>query len=542
MSPLMTKSVTSAMGSCHRAFGTWRGTVLLLLIAVAFVVNFAEGISLGQRGALFYPMYRTRQTLAVVLSMLRDPPAPGYYAYGSIVDLLKSRGLQFYGNADDQNRIAGLFRSAEALDNSLREALKVPVDERQQYETLQGNDLGYADYMYLAFKLFGLHTTSLYDLYFALLLIGVIAFAVQFHRNSAMLYLLSVYLAVHLLILNYCEDFPPRIGSIANSRTFSGLALLPMMHLTAMILLDTKFNVRSVLTALVQSLLLGFLILCRFDVVSELAAIVATATLVAAYSTIRCLSGSMRWSAAAGRLWPLALVLVIYGGMHMRQAWATGPIYDKESQRHVVWHEALLGLLTYDQALMTKYTGLTSANDSDKLACQAVDYYLDHSGIEPSTARYDCVSTEGTRSGEAGVYDSLARRVVLLIIAENPIAVLRELKIKFVAQIEEFNAYRPFTLAKVRGPALLWLVTTLFFAGFGAPALNWRTAFCFIAATTVVLVFALASPVIEPSVFAIGTLASYVMAGVLCLSAVVLIIVWSLRAMGKRIRAILQRA
>ena len=104
---------------------------------------------------------------------------------------------------------------------------------------------------------------------------------------------------------------------------------------------------------------------------------------------------------------------------------------------------------------------------------------------------------------------------------------LRELKIKFVAQIEEFNAYRPFTSAKVRGPALLWLVTTLFFAGFGAPALNWRTAFCFIAATTVVLVFALASPVIEPSVFAIGTLASYVMAGVLCLSAVVLIIVWS---------------
>jgi hypothetical protein len=543
----MTKSVAPVMGCCHRAFGTWRRTALLLLIAVAFVVNFAEGISLGQRGALFYPMYRTRQTLAVALSMLRDPPAPGYYAYSSIVSLLERRGIRFTDNADDHNRITSLFRNAEALDDSLREALKVQIDERQQYETLKGNDLGYADYMYLAFKLFGLHTTSIYDLYFALLLIGAIAFAVQFHRSSAMLYLLSVYLAVHLFVLNYCVlgyhgDIAPRLGSIANSRTFSGLALLPTMHLMALILLGVKFNVRPALTALVQSLLLGFLILCRFDSAWELAAIVGTASLVAAYSTIRCLTGSMHWSAAAARLWPLVLVLIVYSGMQMREEWAAGPLYDKDSLRHVVWHEALAGLLSYDQALMSKYTAGLTANDPDKLACQAVNYYLDHSSTEPSTALFNCVTSDGTRSGEAGVFDSLARRMVVLIIAENPIAVLRELKTKFVAQIELFNAFQPLALTNIRDPALLWLATTLFFASFGASALNWQSVLYFVGATAVVLAFALACPAIFPTDLAIGTLMSYVMAAVLCLSAVALAIVWSLRATGKRIRAILQRA
>ncbi|HTW51506.1 MAG TPA: hypothetical protein VME45_06390 [Stellaceae bacterium] len=67
--------------------------LLLIMIAVAFLLNFAVGVGTGQRQTLFYPMYRLRQTLAVALSIYRDPPLFGYRAYGSIDDLLVAKGF-----------------------------------------------------------------------------------------------------------------------------------------------------------------------------------------------------------------------------------------------------------------------------------------------------------------------------------------------------------------------------------------------------------------------------------------------------------------
>src|SRR5580704_8592300 len=85
-----------------------RRAALIFLAAVCclLALNMARSYSLGQYGQMYdNPIYRWRISLAVALSQLRDPPLPGYVAYGSIVNYLNHGGLALMqGEADPMPR------------------------------------------------------------------------------------------------------------------------------------------------------------------------------------------------------------------------------------------------------------------------------------------------------------------------------------------------------------------------------------------------------------------------------------------------------
>ena len=105
-----------------------------------------------------------------------------------------------------------------------------PIDPTLPPQLIHGNELGYADYVYAAFRLFGPHFASLYYFYFVLLGIGCILFIVEFRASPFLVFLLSVYLAGLFFLQNYAASQGDQLATLANSRLFDALSLLPAMH------------------------------------------------------------------------------------------------------------------------------------------------------------------------------------------------------------------------------------------------------------------------------------------------------------------------
>ena len=503
--------------------------VLATLIAIALVINFTEGVTLGERGTLFYPLYRTRQTLAVALSMMHLPPLGGYLAYGSIVNLLTTKGFHFSDNSNDPNdalRIAKLFASTAYLNDTLADALQTAIDASLPPDTIKANDLGYADYMRMAFTLFGLKVSSVYDFYFLMLSISIGAYLMQFYRSRTMLYVLTAYLSVHLFVIQYCNVIGLPAGSIANSRTFSCLALLPTIHISALLILGADLSFRTLFTTCMQALLLSFIVLCRFEAAWELGSLGAIATFAALRVTGDPKTGTIGIRARARQLWPALVVLLAFGGLQSRQDLASAPAYRSDSARHVVWHEILLGLLSTDPSLIGKYTDVKQINSyvfDDRVACEAVNHLLRHHTASPYTALYNCDDASNLFNGHAGVYDTLARRVVIQIIIDHPLLAISELKTKFADQIRRFgpnvrSSFQHIGLIV----SLIWCAATVLYAACGEPTPSRRDVVNFTGGAAIILACALLSPAIEPSVFAMGTLAAYLLVGLLSASFLVL--------------------
>ena len=492
--------------------------LLLILITIELVGNFVEGVSLGERDMLFYPMYRTRQSMAVAISMMRSPPASGYLAYGSVSESLKSSGLEILDPDDDWIRRERLFHNTPALNKAITDSLNVPLDASLPLETIKGNDLGYSDFIHLSFILFGPKVSSLYDFYFLLLLTSTLAFIAQFYRSRFLLLVLSAYMAVHLFLLVYCSSFGPPIGSIANDRTFTALGILPTLHLIAQLFDRGRVRPIVLATGLLQALLLAFVISCRFEAMWEVAAILAVAGLVGVSLVLQARTEPiLRRARRLRSLWPAAFLVVILAGFHARVELVTDSIYQNEAKTHIVWDSVLIGFLSNDSSLFQEYTGRDrSLWDkyvlSDELGCEAVKHYL-RSKNDPRGSLiggYDCDKGTFFYGGETGTYDRFARAVVFQMTWDHPLIVLKGLSWKYRQQMDMYYLHHTFTLANFQLPlaCLLASVFVFWLAG-GPPPITPPGAARAVVAGSVLLCAALISPFISPSPFSIGSLATY---------------------------------
>ena len=209
--------------------------LLILATVLAFCFDFAHGIMLGQDRIGFHPIYRLRQGLAIAISRMHEPPLHGYLAYQSVVDALNEDGFavldQDKGPHLDVAGWSALLGDPARMDRALRDARDTAVDTTLEPQLVLGNELGYADYLYLGFRLFGLHMSSQYYLYFVLLGISCVLYLSQFRRSPFLVFLLLTYLAGLGFLENYAHSMGNEAATLANSRLFEALSLLPAMHI-----------------------------------------------------------------------------------------------------------------------------------------------------------------------------------------------------------------------------------------------------------------------------------------------------------------------
>src|SRR5665213_2703379 len=431
-------------------FGTVRGNSRLTVVigvaitAVLFVLNIARGVELHQVDTLYDPVYRMRQTLVVALSRLRGDAPGRYLGDQSVLNLFVSAGFAILekempertllGLGPDMALMWGLERNGVVVDALLHEAVTIDIDPSQPPVLIRGSELGWVDFFYLSFKIFGLHVASLFYLYYLLLGISTILFCIAFARSPPALFVLAMFWIGHYLTAGYIAGLGSDVLSVTNSRFFSAPAVLPALHVLLAIGRRDLPSPLSLCLVTAQALLLLFYVFCRVE------AIWLPLMLLGCFAFVLPYRELYGWALSAFRTkrpllwlraWPIVVVLtasVIYAGYYR---YAPAREYRSESRIHVVWH-----------ALYTQTIGVLAYFHEKEMApfLNGQPPFSDNSGylaaLATLRARNDVTSPiASVRDGviyidvmqDMGAYDRLIRALYFQFIRKHPYLALEAL-------------------------------------------------------------------------------------------------------------------
>jgi hypothetical protein len=512
---------------------------LLLLIGGSFCLDFFHGIRLGQDQVAFHPAYRIRQSLAVAISRLHDPSPGKYLAYKSVVNVLEENGFAMFvgepGPHLNAREWAALLADGPRLDRIIQQARDVAIDTSLPPEIIKQNELGLADYIYLSFRIFGDKIASLY--YFFYLIVGVSCsvYILQFSDRPFLLYLLAIFIGALYFLGDYAGNYSVQLGSIANSRGYSGLSLLPALHVLFVFWQRRPPSALTVVGVVLQSLIFAFLLSCRTEVAWQLA-MVAAITGGVGLSLLPPLRGQ-KPRALLGRLallWPTAVFVVTVAAYTAVVSLEVDSRYATEPKGHIIWHEVLVGILSTSPQLRHEYAGDENPPYSDGLAYDAVSRDLkarnDISSpilgkrpdgdltVKPMAglSEYDRLARSLTLGNMlmagSNEYDRLARSLTLRIIRDHPIAVVETVPVKVWDQLRLYTS--PFrhgmAWANLQTPVMIVAVSALICMAAGGFGTGPGTRGGAVRVIGVILLFASVTPLIEPSPLSIGSLFCYV--------------------------------
>ena len=493
----------------------------IALIVAAFALDFAHGIWQGEHDIGFHPIYRLRQSVAIAISRLRDPPLHGYLAYGSVVDALNRNGFAIDpGDAGPVLDAAGwiaLFRDPARMEHALEATKDTAIDPNRPPQLIRINELAYADYIYLGFRLFGVHMSSLYYFYFLLLGVSCLLFVMEFRSSPFGMFLLLGYLAGLFFLENYVQSHGAQLASLSNSRLFEALSLLPAMHVFLLVWRRAPPTLRSLAMAAAQSGLLALLIDCRISARWQIAMIVAAAAWVVLRAIRqRRARPAERTGSVWNGTWAAGVAVVALAAHKASVSLNADPRYATESEYHSVWHEVLSGIVGASLELQRIYLGEAHGInylDADSYNSVSRDLNARHDTGSPIAYIQDgVIYLDSERDNRE--YERLQRRMVFKIIREHPGLVLAEFYTKFVSQMDRFRGNRAMAWGNLAGAALIALLGALAWFGAERAAPSAAAMRNGLAGLLLVVGCSMAPVVVEPSSLSVGTLLCLVVAPV----------------------------
>jgi hypothetical protein len=507
------RGVESGAAQRMRVFRSLQFVLILLL----FGLDFGHGILLGEHDIAFHPMYRLRQTMAVAISRMHNPPARGYLAYKSVVNSFNRDGFAIFDDDEgpqlDENGWSVLFKDTARMDRALRDARDAAVNPSLPPELIRGNELGYADYVYLAFSVFGLHVTSFYYFYFLLLGVSCVLFVLEFRNSPFLLFLLATYLTGLFFLQNYAQSEGDQLASLANSRLFDALSLLPAMHVFLAIWRRLPPRWMTVATVAGQAAILVLLVDARIAALWQIAMILV-AGIAVTFARIFARRFSLRdWRTLFLRGgWPCAVTFAFLATHVVLIKVTADPRYAEETGTHLIWHSVLSAILESSPKLKLLYVGSTEHLDNDAIGANAIIKDLNdrHDASSPIAVvdENGHISFDPTRSNAA--FDQLARNLTLKVIFHHPFDVLAAFPVKFSQQVEWFTTRGAMAWRNLLSAITLAILAGLVWLGAEGGKMPNRRLSSAAAAIAIVLGCSLMPPLISPSNLSVGTLLCFV--------------------------------
>ena len=483
-----------------------------------FFLDVIHGVGLGQDQVAFHPIYRLRQSLAVAISRLHDPPLGGYLAYGSVVNVLSENGFAIFdgdpGPHLDLDGWEALLTDRPRLDRIIAAAKNTAIDNSLPPQMIQGNELGLADYISFSFRLFGDKISSLYYFFYLVVIATCLLYIVQFRSNPFCLFLLAVFLSELYFLETYATGYGLQLETVSNSRLFSGLSLVPALHVLFVLWQRLPLRAFATVAVVAQSSIFAFLLSCRTELAWQLAMIIAVACGIGLSLLLgprgpeqRSLTGQLV------TLWPAAVFVLVVSAYFATASKIADKRYQTEPKGHVIWHEVLLGILGASPDLRREYIGKASWTNGDKEVYAAVIRDLDarNDFSSPIVHKFANGDISLDILAAYGEYDKLARSLALRIIARHPFAVVAGAPNKISEQIRWYNNPRTHSIAweNIRVPVILISIGAFICMVAGGLTVD-RAALAGAAACGgIILLFASLTPLIEPSALSIGSLFSY---------------------------------
>jgi hypothetical protein len=502
----------------------------MILIAGSLCLDLLHGISLGQDRVGYQPIYRFRQSLAVAISRLHYPAPGGYLAYRSVLNVLAENGFALFdnepGRQQDRQGWEDLLNDGPRLDRIIREAKDVVIDPGAAPDIIRANEIGLADYMYFGFRLFGDKMSSLYYFFFLTVAATCLLYVLQFRNSPFLLFLLVVFLAELYFLENYAHGRGVQLNTVGNSRLFSGLSLVPALHILLLLWQRRPPRLFTVMVAIAQSVIFAFLLSCRTEIAWQAAMITAVACGMAVSLLRRSNAGRRSLIVRLAPLWPAAVFLAVIFSYAAVVSLSVDERYAAEPKTHIVWHEFMVGLLKTSPELRRDYLGdprPVGADDTPVYAAVIRDLNTRNDASSPIVRQLDDGKlTIDLMSGWSN-YDSLVRSLALRMIRDHPLAVLDTVPVKIWDQVRMYapSATQPGGISwdNLRVAVALIAAAALISAAAGGFTLSAAAAGSAACVIAIVLLFAAITPLIETSPLAIGTLFCYLGAVVILLPA-----------------------
>jgi hypothetical protein len=251
---------------------------------------------------------------------------------------------------------AAITRGLQAAAAVQKANIAVPANKKG-YVTDWADDVGYADFYELAFRLFGFNAFSTHWLYFSVLLTACILFAGTFFGDSLAIGSLTLSITALFLISSsaYFQEVAP---SFAANRFLSTLAIVPLLHSIHTCLRQAPLSRREIIVLVAQTLIMSFAIAARAAGGWCVMAAVACALVVIA---VRRIPAAKRETAGATMNRLLARFASPYAGRVLATGTIVAAVFaaamvirtvridelyyrDFNYPHHLVWHAGYLGL------------------------------------------------------------------------------------------------------------------------------------------------------------------------------------------------------
>jgi hypothetical protein len=243
----------------------------------------------------------------------------------------------------DPTRVSEAFSAAVAIPKS---ALSDGHLESGTYVTTWAEDIGYADFYNVAFRLFGYSALSTYHLYFLILALSVALVVTSSFNSNLQISLLA--LAVTCLFLaSTAPVFSPTVPSPAANRYLATLAIVPFVDFLGIIFIGARQRPYQIACLIAQAFLFAFALTLRSSaiwMVFALILLIFTNFLFARYAH------RIAFSWWRPRVLPLVAILAAGFAFPAVRHALLNPVYSDEAMpNHMRWHSAVLGL-TYHPA------------------------------------------------------------------------------------------------------------------------------------------------------------------------------------------------
>jgi hypothetical protein len=263
-------------------------------------------------------------------------------------------------------------------------------------------DLGFADFYNIAFRLFGVSAFSTHWLYFSLLLFSCIIFVLVYFMDEVAISVGSLAIAA-LFLCSSSTIFSESMPSFAANRYTSTLAAIPVLHVLVALLRQREFGRIEFAALCMQTLLLAFVISVRSSAQWGLLALVIAAAAIVATR--------LGWRAAVSKTWRLSsvpfakrvaatigvMIFICAALGYLRNAQLDKRYFWEDNlPHHLFWHSAFLGLAVHPQ--WEKYKPLSDLpNFGDgigfnlfvhEMMAQGKQYVLPESGF-PLARKYE---------------------------------------------------------------------------------------------------------------------------------------------------------
>jgi hypothetical protein len=486
-------------------------------VGCTFYLDVLHGIRLGEDQVAFHPIYRLRQSLAVAISRLHDPSPGKYLAYKSVVNVFDENGFAILdgepGPRLDFSEWESLLNDGPRLNRIIQQAKDVAIDTGLPPEIIQANELGFADYIYFSFRLFGDKISSLYYFYYLIVAATCLVYVVQFRKSPFLLFLLVIFLSEIYFLENYANSYGIQLNAVTNSRLFSGLSLVPALHVLFVLWQRQPPRLFTIAGVVVQSLIFAFLLSCRTEAAWQVAMLVAVTGGIG-LSLLLPLRGYKLRALINRRspLWLAVIPLLVTAAYWTVVSMNTDSRYAKELGGHLIWPSVLMGIFKGSPELKDEYVG-EGALKPDESAYTAV--------IRDLEARKDTRSPIVRNLGNGRLtidfasgwreYDGLARSLAIRIILHHPLAILQGLAAKIRLQFDRYDNSNVHSMswANLQIPVSLVAMGALICMVAGGFTIDLATLAGATLMIGVILLFASVTPMIEPSALSIGTLFSY---------------------------------